>query len=287
MDKSFLWACASALMIAGCNPPAEVPLNADTGIDRSEDVTVARVDGSPVYLSDVARLAVGQERVSDVSEFTQGSEGFAEVRDEVVDQRVLARAARAEGLHTTEEAARRRLLFEERMLGNLLVERHLEEVVTEEALRDLYEQQLVIRDPVPQVRAAHILVESEDEAEAARARVEAGEAFADVAAEVSLDTATAAGGGELGWFTREAFATPFTDVAFATEPGAMSVPVETEFGWHVIRVEATRSDVPPTYAELRDELEAFLTYDEIEALVKGLRDEAEIVRLPEDGEQEE
>jgi len=246
------------------------------------DTVVARVDDTPIHLSDLARLAVGQNRVSDPDDFSPSSEGYVELRDEVISQRILARAARAQGLDTTEEAERRRRIAEDRMLGNLLVERHLETTVTESALRDLYEQQLVIRDPVPQVRASHMLLETQSDAIAARARVQAGEPFADVAANVSLDTATAADGGSLDWFTRNSFETAFTDAAFGTEPGNLSAPVKTGSGWHVILVHEARSDVPPTYDDLRDELEAFLTNDEIEALVTRLRAEAEIVRLPED-----
>ena len=89
----------------------------------------------------------------------------------------------------------------------------------------------------PQVRAAHILLPTREEAEAARARVtEGGEDFATVARELSTDEASAANGGELGWFTREEMVAPFAEAAFALEPGAISEPVETEFGWHVIQV---------------------------------------------------
>jgi parvulin-like peptidyl-prolyl isomerase len=89
----------------------------------------------------------------------------------------------------------------------------------------------------PQVRAAHILLPTREEAEAARARVtEGGEDFAIVARELSTDEASAANGGELGWFTREEMVAPFAEAAFALEPGAISEPVETEFGWHVIQV---------------------------------------------------
>jgi hypothetical protein len=89
----------------------------------------------------------------------------------------------------------------------------------------------------PQVRAGHILLPTREEAEVARARVtEGGEDFAAVARELSTDEASAANGGELGWFTREEMVAPFAEAAFALEPGAISEPVETEFGWHVIQI---------------------------------------------------
>jgi parvulin-like peptidyl-prolyl isomerase len=95
----------------------------------------------------------------------------------------------------------------------------------------------------PQVHAAHILVPTREEAEAARARVvDGGEPFATVAREVSTDTGTAENGGDLGWFTREEMVAPFAEAAFALEPGAISEPVESEFGWHVINTIAEDPD---------------------------------------------
>ena len=99
----------------------------------------------------------------------------------------------------------------------------------------------------PQVRAAHILLPTREAAEAARARVtEGGEDFATVARELSTDEGTAANGGELGWFTREEMVAPFAAAAFALEPGAISEPVETEFGWHVIQVAERDPERPLT-----------------------------------------
>ena len=99
----------------------------------------------------------------------------------------------------------------------------------------------------PQVHAAHILLPTREAAEAARARVtEGGEDFATVARELSTDESTAANGGDLGWFTREEMVAPFAEAAFALEPGAISEPVETEFGWHVIQVTERDPDRPLT-----------------------------------------
>jgi peptidyl-prolyl cis-trans isomerase C len=99
----------------------------------------------------------------------------------------------------------------------------------------------------PQVRAAHILLPTREEAEAARARVtEDSEDFATVARELSTDEASAANGGELGWFTREEMVAPFAEAAFALEPGAISEPVESEFGWHVIQVQERDPERPLT-----------------------------------------
>ena len=268
---------SSALLLGACREdPSDNSVFLDGYVDREGDAVVARVGGTPIYLTDVQRLAVGQERVGEPAQFTPSSPDFADVREELINQRVAALTARDLQLNLTDEAARRLALAEERMLGNLLVERHLDQAVTEERLRELYDQQLALREPADEVRASHILVATQAEAEAARARVEAGEDFAEVAEDVSTDAATAPNGGDLDWFTRGAFVDAFSDAAFATAVGEMSPPVQTDFGWHVIFVADRREDEVPSFEALRDELEEFLVYDSLEAYVNDLRANADV-----------
>lgn len=97
-----------------------------------------------------------------------------------------------------------------------------------------------IGDEVPvialQAHARHILVATEEEAKAAKARIEAGESFADVAAELSLDTSTTPDGGDLGWFPKGAMIAAFDEAAFSQEIGKISDPIQTQYGWHLIEV---------------------------------------------------
>jgi hypothetical protein len=102
----------------------------------------------------------------------------------------------------------------------------------------------------PQGHAAHILVATQQAADEARARIEAGEDFAAVAREVSTDTATAPNGGDLGWFTREEMVPAFADAAFSLPVGEVSQPVASEYGWHLIEVLESDPDHPLTNAQI-------------------------------------
>ena len=102
----------------------------------------------------------------------------------------------------------------------------------------------------PQVHAAHILVATQQAADEARERIEAGEDFGDVARAVSTDTGTAPNGGDLGWFTREEMVPAFADAAFSQPVGEVSQPVASEFGWHLIKVLESDPDHPLTDAQI-------------------------------------
>ncbi len=102
----------------------------------------------------------------------------------------------------------------------------------------------------PQVHAAHILVASKDLADQLAADLAAGADFADLARANSTDQGTAINGGDLGWFVREEMVAPFADAAFSLEPGETSEPVQSEFGWHIVRALEADPDRPLTDAQI-------------------------------------
>ncbi len=103
-----------------------------------------------------------------------------------------------------------------------------------------------------QVRAAHILVGTEDLARSIKEQLnQPGANFEQIARDQSTDTATAPNGGDLGWFTRNAMVDPFTDVAFSLSPGTISDPVQTSFGWHIIKVYERQADRPLTDEQIQ------------------------------------
>jgi peptidyl-prolyl cis-trans isomerase C len=132
--------------------------------------------------------------------------------------------------------------------------------------------------PEVELHARHILVDDEDTAKKVAERARKGEDFAALAKEFSKD-GSGADGGDLGWFTADKMVKEFSDVAFKMEPGQISDPVHTQFGWHVIKVEGKRTKPVPTFDQVQDQLSAYLGRKAEQDLLLSLRAKAKIVRM--------
>ncbi len=123
--------------------------------------------------------------------------------------------------------------------GSGFAREDFDQLIESAILREKLEEQLKADVPTTaeQIHARHILVETREEAEAVLARLKAGEAFEDLAAELSTDTSNKDNGGDLGWFGHNYMVAAFEEAAFALQPGEISEVVETDFGFHIIKVE--------------------------------------------------
>ena len=150
--------------------------------------------------------------------------------------------------------------------------------LTDEAMRQVYEEAVKSMGGQEEVRARHILVETEDEAKAILEALKGGADFATLAKEKSKDPG-AADGGDLGYFTKEQMVPEFSEVAFKMYPGQLSNPVKTQFGWHIIKVEDKRTKPVPEFEKVKDQIEAFLMRKAQTEFVAKLRQGAKIERL--------
>lgn len=269
----FALALPLALGIA-LTPPVSAQDDPDRVVARAGDIEITAADVA-IAMADPAlqlRDASPEERTDIVIRY-------------LVDLRLGARAAMEEGIGEGEDFARRMAYFREKMLMEDYLQNQIDDVVTEEAARDLFETTTAGVEPEDEVRARHILVEEQEEAVAVLERLEAGEEFAAVAQDVSQDPGSARNGGDLGFFTAGRMVAPFSEAAFALEPGEVSEPVETQFGWHVIKVEERRETQMPTFEEMREQIDNFLTRQAQQNFILGLREGVEIERL--DVEEEE
>jgi peptidyl-prolyl cis-trans isomerase C len=174
---------------------------------------------------------------------------------------------------------KRRLAFvRSKLLMGVELQEQAKAALTEEAMREVYNEAVKSMSGQEEVRARHILVETEEEAKAILEKLKAGADFAALAKEKSKDPG-AAEGGDLGYFSKEQMVPEFAEVAFKMYPGQISNPVKTKFGWHIIKVEDKRVKPVPSFEQVRDRIEAFVTRKAQTELIAKLRESAKIERL--------
>ncbi|WP_043337499.1 peptidylprolyl isomerase [Belnapia moabensis] len=275
-----LLAPAAALAQTAAPPPA---LQATP--QGAEDPILARVDGSPVRLSDV--MATAQDVLPPEMRTMPGPalmqmlppEVARQLIDRAVTERVLTNAARSAGLDKDAEVQRRIRRAEEQELQQAYLSREVTPAVTDAAIRARYDQEASRRQGEEEVHARHILVQTEAEAKAVLAELAGGADFADVAKRRSRDPG-AQSGGDLGFFKRGDMVPEFAEAAFALQTGQVTqTPVRTSFGWHVIKVEERRSAPVPGFEESRNQLRQKMLEEQVQQVVARARDAAKVERL--------
>jgi peptidyl-prolyl cis-trans isomerase C len=239
------------------------------------NAVVATVNGTTITERDVAVAA---------EELGQSFAGMPEdqKRDTLInlliDIRLVSQAAEKQKLDTTEDFKKQLAFLREKALMQSFLDKTGKSAVSDAAVKKLYDDTVKELTPEDEIKAAHILVPTEEEAKAVEARLKAGEDFAKVAKEVSKDTGSAAEGGELGYFTKDQMVPEFSEAAAKLKPGEVSAPVKSQFGWHVIKVEDKRKKPLPTLEQVKDQIETYLTRKAQQEQIKKLRDEGKIER---------
>jgi peptidyl-prolyl cis-trans isomerase C len=241
-----------------------------------QDPAIVIVNGSALLRSQVLAEAVAQNLVSEQEELDLKNEDIKTLLDDLISQKLLAQEARRQKIDEQPEALTLLELAEDYALSELLLRKQIEEEISDVSLHSLYAEQVELVTLSEEVRARHILVELRAEAEAVIGRLESGEDFGDVAKDASVDPGTAPKGGELGYFTRDEMVKEFSDVAFSTEIGQTSKPFHSQFGWHVLKVEDRRQQLPPSFDELKPQMVRYQSYRIIQKLIDDLREDAKI-----------
>ncbi len=154
--------------------------------------------------------------------------------------------------------------------------------IAEDRIQSAYDDATAGMEPTTEYSAAHILVETEEEAQAIKQEVEGGADFAAVAREKSTGP-SGPNGGDLGWFGPGMMVPEFEQAVTALEPGQVSDPVQTQFGWHVIRLDDTRQQDAPPLDEMRPQIVSDLRQQALEARLAELEEQAEIDMAETDG----
>ncbi len=240
------------------------------------DTVVARVNGVEIRQSD---LAFAEEDFSNELRGAPPDVKREQLIAYLTDVILVSQAAEKKNLGDTAEFKRRQTFLRNKLLMGALLQQRSKEVATEEEMRKVYDEAMKQASSEEEVRARHILVETEDEAKAIVEQLKGGADFAALAKEKSKDPGSAQNGGDLDFMGKSELVPEFAEVAFKMYPGQTSNPVKTQFGWHIIKLEEKRNRQPPAFEQLKDRIEAFVMRKAQTELVSQLRETAKVERL--------
>jgi peptidyl-prolyl cis-trans isomerase C len=239
------------------------------------DPVVAKVNGVEIKESD---LALAEEDLGAELQTASPEAKRDHLISYVTDIILVTQAADKKKLADDPEFKRRLAFLRNKLLMGFELQEEVKTALTDEAMHQTYDDAVKSMSGQDEVRARHILVESEDEAKAIVDQLKAGGDFATLAKEKSKDPG-ASEGGDLGYFTKEQMVPEFAEVAFKMYPGQISNPVKTQFGWHIIKLEDKRTKQPPEFSKVKDQIESFLSRKAQTDFVSKLRQSANIQRL--------
>jgi len=243
-------ALASLATLAACQQGGKDAAKPADKPDPSADV-VATVDGTALTRNtfDFYIKAATGKSSADLS-----PEQRQEALDSLVRMQLVAAQAQKDGLDKEKEIAAALDLSRLDVLQRGLQAKYLKDKTpTDQELRAEYETQ-VAQMPRTEFRARHILVQTEAFANDLMARLKKGEKFEQLAAKESLDSSKERGG-DLGWFTPATMVKPFADAVMGMKKGEITPkPVQTQYGWHIIRLEDTREVQPPPFDQVKGQL---------------------------------
>ena len=261
-----------ATALAGC-----LALSLIAGpVHAAEDANpvLAKVNGSEIRKSDVA---LAEEELGPSLAQMDPATKDDNVLSFLIDMKLVSKAAEDKKVGDSEDFKKRLAFTRNRLLMDSLLASEAKAATTDDAMKKVYEDASKQIGGEQEVHARHILVETEDEAKAVKAELDKGADFAELAKKKSKDPG-ASDGGDLGFFTKEQMVPEFANVAFAMEPGKISDPVKTQFGWHVIKVEEKRSRKPPEFDQVKAQIETYVTRKAQADYVAKLREAAKIER---------
>ena len=237
------------------------------------NAVVATINGEDVTEGDLELALEGLEQ-----QFAQLSpeQRRAAALSALIEIRLLADKAEEEGLADGAEFERQMVFLRERALHSAFIEQTIAGGVTDEEVRARYDQEIANVPAGEEIRARHIIVETEEEAQALIEQLDGGADFEELARENSTDGA-AAQGGDLGYFGQGQMVPEFEQAAFAMDAGSYSSePVQTQFGWHVIMVEDKRQQEPPAFEQVGPQIRSILLRERYFEAVEEIREAANV-----------
>jgi peptidyl-prolyl cis-trans isomerase C len=252
-----------------------VALFAGSPARADDNPVLAKVNGSEIRQSD---MALAEEELGPTLDKMDPATKQENLLSFLIDMKLVDKAADDKKIADSEEFKKRLGFARDRLLMDTLLAGEGKAATTDEAMKKVYDDAAKQITSEQEVHARHILVETEDEAKEVEKELKAGADFAELAKKKSKDPG-ASDGGDLGFFTKDQMVPEFSAVAFSLQPGQVSDPVKTQFGWHVIKVEEKRDRKAPDFDQVKGQIETYVTHKAQADYVAKLRENAKIERL--------
>ena len=257
---------SAVLAVAGALLALAAPAFADGKV-------LAKVDGKDVTDADVA---LAQSEIGPNLGSIPPEQRTAVLVNYIIDNRLMSAAAEKAGYGSDASMAARVEYYKGRALRDLFFDKSVTGAVTDAEAKKIYDKKVGEIKPVEEVRALHILVAKKEEADELVAKLKAGGDFAALAKEKSTDTGSGAQGGDLGYFAKGQMVKPFEDAAWALKANEVSAPVQSQFGWHVIKMLDKRSKPAPAFETVKDGILNSLVQQKAQEIIGGLHKAAKI-----------
>lgn len=239
----------------------------------AEDAVIATVDGRPLTLSDLS--FVEEELFAMIGNVPPQQKGQI-LLGYAIDRDLAVAAAENAGVSGQDpEVMARMAFYRKKALQDVYISRLLSERVSEDAVRDAYARDYTNRPAVEEVRARHVLVKDEKLAQDIAAKAKSGADFEALAKENSIGPSKDSGG-DLGYFTADQMVPSFSAAAFQLKIGEVSNPVQSQFGWHVIKLEDRRKQPVPAFEDVASEIAEGLYSNAQQEIYEDWRSKAKI-----------
>lgn len=233
---------------------------------------VAVIDGKPI---DKAEFDLYLQNVQQQSQRTLTAEEQSQVLDQFINMKLAADAAEKSGIAKQPKVVNQLALARMNVIVDAGLQKYLEDhPVSDAELKPEYDVQ--VAQMPREYHARHILVEDKATADAITKDLQSGADFAKAAEQKSKDS-SAQSGGDLGWFTLDTMVKPFADAVVALQPGQLTPePVQSQFGWHVIKLEGSRTAAAPPFEEVKDRVRVIVQRKKLQSYFEELRKAAKI-----------
>jgi peptidyl-prolyl cis-trans isomerase C len=283
MNKKLIsYLLVGGVMLTGCNDqpatdttvttPAATPIATPAPVAAvAKEDAVAIVNGTAISKATFKTLEDEIAMRSHGQKFPK-----QQLLEELIQRELLVQDAQKKHLDQSAEVKERVQMAERSLLSQANLQDYLKaNPITDADLKASYDKEIAKMSGT-EYKARHILVKTEEEAKKIIAQLGKGAKFEELAKKDSLDPSKDQGG-DLGWFTEGQMVEPFSKAVAALEKGKFTqVPVQTQFGWHVILREDSRTQTPPAFDAVKEQLRPVLQQQKVQTMLEGLRKQAKV-----------